>query len=82
MARLEEVWLILPFADADDEWEPASVFSTWEQAVACATENGTLHAEMSVMKDCVRLGVGEGEYATEIVIVAVPIEYPEEEDNE
>lgn len=72
--RLENVWLVRPPSDADD-WEPASVFETWEQAVAALTEpdGGKVEVE-EIGPHRVRVTSGD-DNAYEVI--AVPIEYSE-----
>jgi hypothetical protein len=80
MSRLERVWLILPSAEADDDWEPASVFETSEQAVDVLTadhEGHTVEVDVAADRASTTVTFTDDDSTETRMIVAVPIEYAE-----
>jgi hypothetical protein len=77
--RLEKVWLILPPDEAED-WQPASVFVTWEQAVATLRREqddrseADDHAVEPISEDLVVVRATDDE-GYGVYIAAIPIEY-------
>jgi hypothetical protein len=71
---VERVWLILPMGDNDD-WEPASVFETSEQAVEALQTEEDFELEVKhIGPNRVMVSAPDKDGYT-VQIIAVPIEY-------
>jgi hypothetical protein len=78
----DKVWLVMPSADADDDWQPRCVFATWQLAVSTLAQwhsdvyghEVEVHAEVSGDGNGMVTVTSDDEEWSEVTIVALLVE--------